>query len=271
MTTLAVCAILVAVAACCAAGFAAAAGGAAASLYQRHRVAIYVLFRLLISLHYNPGQNKSASSMLLSSDAMPGWRGAVAGYQRLVLATALTGNVLLGMWFPVPPGVVLLVQSTCIYLDAENRDICSSQLMTQPLTHRRLVLLADSLDILTLPFSALVPLPDTAGAEGPHADAEGCCYAVYFFLQALLGVLMPVLLAARTLAAQQAGAGQQAAAHHPAASLTGRLGQRVQRIDAAFQKAVDVCCRAVLTLPKFLAGWLLISLTWLAALFMFGQ
>lgn len=132
--------------------------------------------------------------------------------------------------------------------------------MSDPLTSDRLAWLVAVLDVLSLPFSALAPVP-------LQAASVQRCGAFLFFLQLAFCVLLPLAILARTEWRRPPDIPPPA----PAGELPGRrMRRRLERAAAAANHAVWRCC----TLPSGASGaacaWAGLSLAWTVTLYLHG-
>lgn len=138
----------------------------------------------------------------------------------------------------------------------------SLQLLSDPLSTERIAWLVAWLDVLSLPFSALAPVPLTAASEQR-------CHAFLFFLQLVFGVRLPLVVLARTQ-------WQRPPAVPPPAPLpTGevpskRLLCRLERAAATVNRAVWRCSSFPASGAAGVVWWVGLSLAWTATLYLHG-
>ncbi|PSC72921.1 hypothetical protein C2E20_3826 [Micractinium conductrix] len=168
--------------------------GQGAPLYRKYRVPIYATMRPLGYLNPSVCSVKAAASQLLATPASAGAWGALVDLKTVLLATRTMGTAVIGVVVAMPPLVALFVQSGSTYLASNAAGYCSTQLLRDPLTQARLARFAGTLDLLSLPLSAAVPIPME---RAPEEQAEKTCHALLALLQLLLAVALPLLLLAR--------------------------------------------------------------------------
>lgn len=177
-------------------------------------------------------------------------------------ASRITGAAVIGVIQLVPPAVCLFVQSMCAYLAANNSGYCATQLLSDPLSRQRTSRLAGALDLVSLPFSAVVLMP----ADDAHEVRQ--CEALLAFLQLLVAVLLPMVVLARTEWEEPALTAMTA--EQPAVGLLPFLMQTIRHAGERLNWMVWRACALPASAHFPLAAWLMLALSWTACLVAYG-
>ncbi|PRW59882.1 hypothetical protein C2E21_2002 [Chlorella sorokiniana] len=183
-----------------------AAGQGAGS--QRCRVggiAIVRLGHLLLG-----GATMTGPPEALHHAATPGWAGMLRDFMRLLLGTRIlhVATVAVALQQPV---LATTLQQALLLLASDVSGYCGSQLLSDPLTHRRLARLEGWLStLLAGPLGLpLAGLPQAAATSG--SNPRILCVSMLTFLNITMMLLLPVLLVAWRGAAWAAADAQLAA------------------------------------------------------------
>ncbi|KAI7843938.1 hypothetical protein COHA_002476 [Chlorella ohadii] len=227
------------------------------TLYARYRTPIYAVVRPLGYLSPSVRNTRHAAAQLLAQPASPGLLGMLADLKRLMLASRVTGTAVIGVVVAADPAVALPVQAICSYLAAANSG--------DPLTQGRVAGFSSLMDLLALPFSALVPLPQ---GEADAATAARQCAGLLFYLQVMVGVLLPVYVVVRSMRQPNLPA------LPPPAALSGweRLRHSAAQAYATTNLAVWRAFRLLQDgpLPPGVLIWMLVAFTWTLTLAVHG-
>jgi hypothetical protein len=140
-------------------------------------------------------------------------------------------------------------------------------MMSDPLTQRRVAGFSSLMDLLTLPFSAMVPLPK---GEADVATAARQCVGLLFYLQLIVSIMLPVYILVRSM--PQSSLPRPPPPLPAAAGSWAQLQHSVQRAYAAANLSVWRTFRVPQSgaLPSSLVFWLVVALSWTLALALHG-
>ncbi|KAL4448423.1 hypothetical protein ABPG75_005642 [Micractinium tetrahymenae] len=197
--------------------------------WLRYRVLLIASLRIAIATVPAQRTAQEGDAVLLARPASPGPAGAAQDWLRLLTGTRLLPMALIGSLLYQPPLAVLAQQAALMWLTSANPAFCATQLLSDARMQRRLAATWQALEVWAPLLAG--PLEPTAAKLAwlpEHAQRLLRCEAVLGWLQGVVGVMLPTLVAGCTAP--------------PAARLPGRPPGQPFDLEAEDTEAPDTPC-----------------------------
>ncbi|KAI3429271.1 hypothetical protein D9Q98_005368 [Chlorella vulgaris] len=217
-------------------------------LWLKYRVALIVFFRAAITLAHTlseaPGQ--AEPSLFTARPASPGFQGAVQDWLRVAVGTRLLVITVTGSILQLQPLAVVLLQTMLFAASADMRAVCSTQLLTDALSQRRLVGVRQVLEVAVPVLGPIWSHAAQTEAWRPEQSSrQGSCLTMLIFQHLVVGVVVPVVVAAHTsLPDWKAEEQQQHLEQEPQQQQSPALGLWQQHAAALIQQVQQLAAAA---------------------------